>query len=366
MILRSCCFLMMMCLGFSMTFAAQLKAITVSQQANQTSIYFAVNGPFTHKLFLLTQPERVVLDLQGTKSGVNINQLGLTQGLIKKIRSGYPDAKTLRLVFEVNQKIQVRSAPWLPKGEFKGVRVDIIGSGAQVVMNRQPSFVNKTVTTKKQQPVQIAVKKQPFEPVHPIIEHKTPVRISNSPSKTLRDVIVVLDAGHGGKDPGARGPHHTQEKDVVLAITLKLKQLIDRQPGMRAVLTRSADYYVGLRQRLDIARKYNGDIFVAIHADAFNNPHSNGASVFALSQRGATSEAARWIAEKENYSELGGVNLSGLDDRSGLIRTVLLDLSQTATISASVQMGTRVLRDLDKITSLHNSAVEQARFVVLK
>ncbi|VEB31665.1 N-acetylmuramoyl-L-alanine amidase [Legionella pneumophila] len=119
----------------------------------------------------------------------------------------------------------------------------------------------------------------------------------------------MLDAGHGGKDPGARGPRRSNEKDVVLAITLKLKRLIDRQPGMRAVLTRSGDYYVGLRQRLDIARKYNGDVFISIHADAFNNPHSNGASVFALSQRGATSEAARWLAEKENYSELGGVNL---------------------------------------------------------
>ena len=135
---------------------------------------------------------------------------------------------------------------------------------------------------------------------------------------------------------------------------------------MRAVLTRNGDYYIGLRERMSIARRHNADIFVAIHADAFNNPNSNGASVFALSPRGATSEAARWLAEKENHSELGGVNLSGLDDQNGVIRTVLLDLSQTATIGSSVQMGSRVLRGLDTVTTLHNNKVEQARFVVLK
>ena len=135
---------------------------------------------------------------------------------------------------------------------------------------------------------------------------------------------------------------------------------------MRAVLTRSGDYYVGLRERLDIARKYNGDIFVSIHADAFNNPHSSGASVFALSQGGATSEAARWIAAKENYSELGGVNLGDLDDINGVVRSVLIDLSQTATINSSLEMGGRVLGKLNGFTRLHNHRVEQARFMVLK
>lgn len=182
----------------------------------------------------------------------------------------------------------------------------------------------------------------------------------------MRDVVVVIDPGHGGKDPGAMGRDRRTEKQVVLAIALKLKQLIDRQPGMRAVLTRNGDYYIGLRQRMSIARRNNADIFIAIHADAFNNPASNGASVFALSQTGATSEAARWLAEKENHSELGGVNLAGLDDQNGVIRTVLIDLSQTATIGASLQMGQRVLRQLDSVTRLHNNKVEQARFVVLK
>jgi len=153
---------------------------------------------------------------------------------------------------------------------------------------------------------------------------------------------------------------------VVLAIAKHLKTLIDKEPGMKAVLTRQGDYYIGLRQRLNIARKQSADLFISIHADAFNNPESSGASVFALSQKGATSEAARWLAEKENYSELGGVNLSYLHDTNGLVRTVLIDLSQTATIGASLHMGERVLGQLDAMTNLHNNHVEQARFVVLK
>ena len=135
---------------------------------------------------------------------------------------------------------------------------------------------------------------------------------------------------------------------------------------MVAVLTRNGDYFIDLRRRLDISRRYHADIFVAIHADAFTNTQSHGASVFALSQRGATSEAARWLAEKENYSELGGVNLKDLDDKNGMVRSVLIDLSQTATIQAGLKMGTNVLRNLGSITSLHNHKVEQARFVVLK
>ena len=179
-------------------------------------------------------------------------------------------------------------------------------------------------------------------------------------------MIVAIDPGHGGHDPGAIGPHGIQEKQLTLSIAQRLKQIIDQQPRMHAVLTRQGDYYVGLRQRLTIARRYNSDVFISIHADAFNNQRSSGVSIFALSQRGATSEAARWLAAKENYSELGGVNLSNLKDDSGLVRTVLIDLSQTATISASLKLGDQVLLQLKKLGKLHNRRVEQARFMVLK
>lgn len=356
MMRRISCFLLLMSFCSMHAFGSQLNALVLKQQKNQVSLFFSLDGPFTHKIFFLSQPDRVVLDLKDTQLAMNLNQAALSNALIRDVRAGRADSRTLRLVFDVSQKVQARSTPWQPPAGAYGVRVDLLYTSEPVAAahaHHSPA------------PVYSSVAKAPPQ-AKPVLAHQTPVKVSASTSRSLRDVIVVLDAGHGGKDSGARGPHHTKEKDVVLAITLKLKQLIDRQPGMHAVLTRSGDYYVGLRERLDITRKYNGDVFVAIHADAFNNPNSHGASVFALSQTGATSEAARWLAEKENYSELGGVNLGELDDQNGMVRSVLIDLSQTATINAGLQMGERVLNQLGGFATLHNGRVEQARFVVLK
>lgn len=174
----------------------------------------------------------------------------------------------------------------------------------------------------------------------------------------------MIDPGHGGKDPGASGVRGTHEKDVVLAISKKLAALINRQPGFRAVLTRSTDRYIPLRTRLAIARKYKADMFVAIHADAWKERDAKGVSVFALSSRGATSEAARWIANRENKSELmGGV---ALQDKSNMLKSVLINLSQTATVRASLKIGDNLLEAFRHITTLHHSRVEQAAFVVLK
>lgn len=370
MTLRAWCLCTLLCVNSIAAYAsAQLKGIKVNQQGDKMSLFITINGPFTHKLFTLSNPNRVVVDLVGTDLAVNLNQLGLSNSLIQNIRSGKTNPSTLRLVVDVTQPVKVSTTPW----QSQGIRLDLIRT--------QNSALTKPLNTAIKQPMpqkpagaytqkvpasKVVIQSNSVEKKQPIIVHKQPIKALHTPSPALRTVIVVLDAGHGGKDPGARGPNRSQEKDVVLAITLKLKRLIDSQPGMRAVLTRSGDYYVGLRKRLDIARKYNGDIFVSIHADAFNNPHSHGASVFALSQRGATSEAARWIAEKENYSELGGVNLGDLDDQNGVVRSVLIDLSQTATINAGLQMGGRVLSQLYQFTPLHNNKVEQAGFVVLK
>jgi len=232
-----------------------------------------------------------------------------------------------------------------------------------VASNTNIKSTVKKIPSKPTQAPAVAIKKTPEIKKAPELK---PVIAQHAPPKILRDVVVILDPGHGGKDPGALGARKSQEKRIVLEIAKKLKKLIDKQPGMRAVLTRDGDYYVGLRERLNIARKHEGDVFVSIHADAFISSKSKGVSVFALSQRGATSEAAQWLAEKENHSELGGVDLSGLDDENDLIRTVLIDLSQTATTTASVQMGSHVLTRLDHVTSLHSNKVEQARFVVLK
>src|SRR3989338_2716583 len=178
------------------------------------------------------------------------------------------------------------------------------------------------------------------------------------------NVVIVIDPGHGGKDPGAVGAAGTHEKNVVLSISKALQALMNARPGFRAVLTRNTDRYISLRERLRIARKDHADMFIAIHADTWRNRHARGVSVFALSQRGATSEAARWLATRENASELmGGVDLQ---DKSHLLKSVLINLSQSATIRASLQIGDKVIQSARSITRLHHDRVEQAAFVVLK
>ncbi len=385
-----------LCLFFAIAHGAELKTIQMNQQANKTSYYLTIQGTFTHRLFFLTNPNRIVLDLKNTQMPVQLNS-HLTNTLVRGLRKGQLDAKTLRLVFDVSQKVQVTSLPWRVQNSLKGIQLDVKPMGGAptlplktAVLKNKPlppqQTLNKNLAkesthstnayllpkpsaqgAKLPSLIQNAtIPNKPLASNQAILIHQTPIHVPHVPSLSLRDVVVVLDAGHGGKNPGAKGPRRSREKDVTLAITLKLKQLIDKQVGMHAVLTRSGDYYLGLRNRLDIARKYNGDVFVSIHADAFKNPHSNGASVFALSQSGATSEAARWLAEKENYSELGGVNLGDLDDQNGIVRSVLIDLSQTATINSGLQMGKGVLNQMQVFTRLHNYKVEQARFMVLK
>jgi N-acetylmuramoyl-L-alanine amidase len=186
------------------------------------------------------------------------------------------------------------------------------------------------------------------------------------PEKATRKFTIVIDAGHGGKDTGAIGPNALREKDVVLAIAIKLARKINSSSNMRAVLTRNGDYYVPLRQRLKLARKGDADVFVAIHADAYYRMDAKGSSVFALSQRAASSEAARWLAQTENHTELDGVEFNQLKDRSTMLRSVLIDLAQTVTIQDSVRLGGSVLDALRDIGPLHYKKVEQAPFIVLK
>ncbi len=189
-------------------------------------------------------------------------------------------------------------------------------------------------------------------------------RRANDSKKVVRLITLAVDAGHGGEDPGARGAHGTQEKDVTLAIARKLKALADAEPNMRGVLIRDGDYFVPLGERVNKARRLRADLFVSIHADAFVKPHARGSSVFALSQRGATSAAARWLAKKENEADLvGGVNLD-VSDR--YLKQTLLDLAQDGSIRHSIKLGQAVLAQLDQINTLHKPRVEQAGFAVLK
>jgi N-acetylmuramoyl-L-alanine amidase len=309
--------------------AAYLKNIDLQRQGQDCSIDLIMQGHVKPKVFMLQSPQRLVIDLVNTKAKINVKKMKINHPYIRSLRTGHPHEAVLRLVFDLTAPTSFRVSRWTPKSKgYEAYRLSL--------------------SRKNNSPAKLITKNTVYR----------------SPDRSLRDVVVVIDAGHGGKDPGAMGSKGSMEKNIVLSIAMKLKKRVDNEKGMRAVLTRTGDYYVGLRQRLEIARKYDGDVFVSIHADAFKNRRSKGSSVFALSQTGATSEAARWLAEKENYSELGGVDLSDLED--GVVRSVLIDLSQTATIGAGLYMGNAVLDQLGKMTTLHNEKVEQARFVVLK
>jgi N-acetylmuramoyl-L-alanine amidase len=334
---RACWGLFFIIVGTVGALASTLTALEVRKQQGKTSLVFSLTEAVPYKVFTLVNPDRLVVDFENTRLLMKLEQLHVDPRLIKHVRSGRPYPGTLRLVFELTQAVSSHANSWTYPHDASQFRVDLA-----------TKHITRAATS--------TVAPMPSEPVR-------------SETKTLmspKPMVIVIDAGHGGKDPGAHGPLGTREKHVTLSIARQLKAFIDRDPHMKAVLTRRGDYYIGLRERLDIARKHNPDLFISIHADAYHQPESSGASVFALSQKGATSEAARWLAEKENYSELGGVNLAQLHDTNGVVRTVLIDLSQTATIGASLQMGERVLKQLGSITELHNHHVEQARFVVLK
>ncbi len=302
--------------------------VTEQDKPHATRIVFELDQKTPYHYFGLRNPHRLVVDLITTQARVNLRKAKLDGTVVKRIRTAKKKKGTYRIVFDLNQEVLLKSFTLGPKGIYK----------KRIIFDLYHSK-KKTVTIPKK-PVMTAAKKS-----------------------TLRPVVVVIDPGHGGKDPGATGPHGVHEKDVVLAISKDLAQDLKNQKGIKVFLTRKGDYYITLRQRLRLARRYKADIFVAIHADAYKNKYSKGVSVYALSLRGASSEAARWLAAKENYSELGGVDLK---DKNSVLRSVLINLSQTATITASLQLGTNVLDQLNHFTKLHHGAVEQAPFVVLK
>ncbi|MCW5589479.1 MAG: N-acetylmuramoyl-L-alanine amidase [Legionellales bacterium] len=323
--------------------AVEITRLRASHDNQRTRLVLDFSGPIPdYKTFTLRDPERVIIDLPATQFTLRPPRKLLKNTIVDDIRIGQ-NQHHLRLVFDLLQAATPTFFKLSPQGTY-GHRLVI-----DLAINHPPSSIAKPATT---QPPKTITQKPNLVP-EVVLPHNT----------QSRPVIVVIDPGHGGKDPGATGPNGVREKDVVLAIARYLKAILNNMPGFKAELTRKSDYYITLRDRLRLARQDQADIFVSIHADAFVHARSRGASVFALSERGASSEAARWLAEKENYSELGGVNLANKGD---LLRSVLLDLSQTATINSSLRLGATVLHQLDRITSLHHSRVEQARFVVLK
>lgn len=306
----------------------QVEGVRLWAAPDSTRVVFDVSAAASHKLFTLKNPDRLVIDLSNATIASGVKTSLASGGIVKTLRSGPRNGHDLRLVLDLTGPAKPKSFVLKPNDQY-GHRlvIDLFDAG------KPAASALKTLEAK------------------------------NEPAK-LRDLVIAIDAGHGGEDPGARGKKGTREKDVVLSIARRLAALIDKEPGMRAVLVRNGDYYIGLRKRMEIARKNRADLFISIHADAFTDRRVQGASVYAVSRRGASSEMARWLAARENASDLvGGVSL---DDKDDLLAEVLLDLAQTATLEASNEVAANVLTEMKHIGRVHKRSVQHAGFVVLK
>ncbi len=355
----------------------QITSTRVWPAADYTRVTFESHAPILHKLFSLDNPERLVLDLEDVDSGATLSglagKIGANDPYVQSVRIGRFKPGTVRLVLDLKAKVKPQAFTLAPVGDY----------GHRLVLDIYPleppdpllAFLDKHQS--QRETAAETGSKDATAPA-PAPEPKVaqaeaprpaPARTARTdPGKmrpeSARFIIIAIDPGHGGEDPGARGRRGTYEKDVTLAIARKLKARINQEPNMRAVLIRDGDYFIPLHMRVQKARRVNADLFVSVHADAFIKPHARGSSVFALSERGATSAAARWLAKRENDADLiGGVNL---DVKDPYLKQTLLDLSQTATINDSLKLAKAVLSELGEINTLHKPHVEQAEFAVLK
>lgn len=307
----------------------EVKDLRLWRAPDHTRIVLDLSGPTTHSVMALQGPDRLVLDVKGAVLQGALTDLPLEGTPITRVRSGIRRGEDLRVVFDLAAQIQPSSFELKPNER----------NGHRLVLDLYDTVPNETA-----EPPKLA---------------KTVQQVD-----TRRPVVVAIDAGHGGEDPGASGPNKLREKTVVLAIAKRLKKKLDESPHYRPVMIRSGDYYVSLKGRRELARKHQADLFVSIHADAFTHPSANGASVYALSTRGASSTAAQFLADKENAADLvGGVAVSEMDD---VLAGVLTDLSMTATLDSSLSVGKEVLEEMGGFARLHKKQVEQAAFSVLK
>jgi N-acetylmuramoyl-L-alanine amidase len=346
--------------------AARIASARVWPAQEYTRLVLEGPAPIAHQLLTLKDPHRIVLDLDDAELTSELAQLAARvqpgDPYIAGIRFGKKAPNVLRLVIDLRAEVAPQLFALKPVAEF----------GHRVVLDLYP--VNPVdplmalVDEGRLRGEVVAMRPPVAEPVpasvvKPEAEGKAASRADGA-RVSPRRITIAVDPGHGGEDPGAIGRRGTHEKDVVLAIARRLKALIDAEPGMRAMLTRDDDYFVPLAQRVQKARRVRADLFVSIHADAFRVSTAHGSSVFALSENGATSAAARWLAQKENAADLiGGVNL---DVRDPVLARTLLDLSQTAQINDSLKVGRHVLDGIGLINPLHKAVVEQAGFAVLK
>ncbi|MFG6139131.1 N-acetylmuramoyl-L-alanine amidase [Halomonas sp. B23F22_10] len=348
----------------SAALAASVDNLRLWAAPDHARLVFDLSSAAEANVFSLDDPRRLVIDLSDTRLAADVERLDLDGSAIRDVRTGVRDGDDLRVVLELNREVEPRHFSLAPNEQYGHrlvVDLEYPGESAvedpidpiEAMIRDQEIAADRAQTQAQVQGRDAAATTPPREPAQP---------------HPKRDIIIAVDAGHGGEDPGAIGPSGTREKDVVLEMARRLARKVNDAEGFKAVLIRDDDYYVGLRQRTRIAREQKADFFVSIHADAFRSPRPHGSSVFALSQSGATSETAQWLAASENRSDLiGGVdgNLS-LDDKDEVLRGVLLDLTMTATLNDSLTIGGQVLDRLGRINDLHKPRVEQAGFVVLK
>ncbi|MGV8916430.1 MAG: N-acetylmuramoyl-L-alanine amidase [Pseudomonas sp.] len=329
--------------------ATQVRSVRLWRAPDNTRLVFDLTGPVQHSVFTLTSPDRLVIDINGATMSAPLN-VPTANTPITSMRSAQRTPTDLRVVIDLKKAVTPKSFMLAPNQQYGNrLVVDLFDDAADA--NPTPTVPDTIANT---------------TPVVPISPSKPEIKLAPVPNGK-RDIVIAIDAGHGGEDPGAGGARGQKEKDIVLMIAKELQRQINAEKGYRAELTRTGDYFIPLRKRTEIARKQGADLFVSIHADAAPSSAAFGASVFALSERGATSETARWLADSENRSDLiGGAGAVSLDDKDKMLAGVLLDLSMTASLSSSLNVGQKVLSNIGHVTSLHKARVEQAGFMVLK
>lgn len=359
--MRSACTLILLFWSLA-TAAVEVLNVRSSPAAEGTRVVFDMSTGVRYRVFTLAEPEhRVIIDIQGARMRGDAPPPAADDRLLAGIRWSTRNQYDLRLVLDLLGPAETNVFQ-LPPSQDYGHRLVVDLAAVGPAPHARPSPPVAQAPPPATLPAAPAPK---AELARPPVEARSAAPAPRLPSLGLpRDVVIAIDPGHGGEDPGAIGLRGNREKDVVLAISRRLADLINRERGMRAVLTRDGDYYLGLRERMQRARAHKADLFISIHADAFKDPKIQGSSVYVLSRRGASSEAARWLAERENAADLiGGVSL---EDKDELLASVLLDLSQTGTLEASIDLASRVLKDLKRVGKVHKNQVQHAGFMVLK
>ncbi|UOA09493.1 N-acetylmuramoyl-L-alanine amidase [Methylobacter sp. S3L5C] len=325
-----------------------VNSLRYTTSSKQNSMAFDVTASTEHRFFVMDNPSRLVIDIKNARLKHSLNQPSIAHPLFTRVRSGIKDGTDLRIVVDLKMPISTKKFSLSANNSNEHVLVIDLLNKDPIVATITGDEVTKLAASQSFQPKTVATKS---------IAGKLIAAV------TANDIVIAIDPGHGGNDPGAHGPQGTEEKKVTFEIAKKLEALISKQSGMKAVMIRKGDYYVGLRDRMKIARAAKADLFISIHADAFQDAGVKGASVYTLSTTGASSEAARWLADTANAADLVGVSLS---DKEDILASVLLDLSQTATQEASANVAKQVLKHFDTISQLHKLSVQKAGFLVLK